>query len=157
MTPWWILNVVQPWIKQLQEHMREPRVSTVIPVDFQTKATWMSQKNNGETERKLGKFCCDGKFLVVFFVLGSFFWLINRKESIVKRGKTEEYLFDRSWRMGRRFREEVGTYCSRWGSLLSELEDSMREEKWIPGNRTQQVQEFQTTSTCKYFDCPFWE
>ena len=51
------------------------------------------QRRNGKEIGEVS--CCDGKFLVVFFVLGSFFWLINRKESIVKRGKTEEYLFER--------------------------------------------------------------
>lgn len=112
MTPWWILNVVQPWIKQLPEHMREPRVSTVILVDFQTKATWISPKNNGETERKLGKFFLLWWEVIWWWFLfwGVYFWLINRKELMVKRGKTEEYLFDRSWKLVRRFREEVGTW-----------------------------------------------
>ena len=67
-------------------------------------------KKNGETERKLGKFfVVMGSFWWCFLFWGGYFWLINRKELMVKRGKPEEYLFDRSWRLVRRFREEVGT------------------------------------------------
>ena len=38
-------------------------------------------KKHRRNGKEIGEvFCCDGKFLVVFFVLGSFFfWLINRK------------------------------------------------------------------------------
>ena len=112
MTPWWIPNGVQPWTKQLQEHMREPRVSTVTLEDFQTKAT-LEKK---EKRKRNWEVLVMGRVVVKCF--GDFFSGKKAGKKFYNGKKREddrifflaEYFFDRSWTMARRFREEVGTW-----------------------------------------------